>query len=91
MASDGARDDWLHRAVRGAVSLFEAQEGLRTRTENERPRFEAIPAALAPGGLLVVVHAARSNLRRHARPGRRHLPEDGELPGLARGLEVLRY
>ena len=56
-----------------------------------RPLFEAIPAALAPGGLLVVVHPTRSNLRRHTRPGPRHLLEDGELPGLVRGLEVLRY
>ena len=56
-----------------------------------RPLFEAIPAALAPGGLLVVVQPTRSNLRRHARPGPRHLLEDGELPGLIRGLEVLRY
>ena len=56
-----------------------------------RPLFEAIPAALAPGGLLVVVHPTRSNLRRHTRPGPRHLLGDRELPGLVRGLEVLRY
>ena len=55
-----------------------------------RPLFEAIPAAPARGGLLVVVHPTRSNLRRHSRPGPRHLRGDGELPGLARGLEVLR-
>jgi SAM-dependent methyltransferase len=56
-----------------------------------RPLFEAIPAALAPGGLLVVVHPTRTNLQRHARPGPRHLLEDGELPGLVRGLEIVRY
>jgi hypothetical protein len=49
------------------------------------------PAAPAPGRLLVVVHPTRSNLRRHTRPGPRHLLGDGELPGLARGLEALRY
>ena len=56
-----------------------------------RPLFKAIAAELARGGLLVVVHPTRSNLRRHTRPGPRHLLEDGELPGLVRGLEVLRY
>jgi SAM-dependent methyltransferase len=56
-----------------------------------RPLFEAIPTELAPGGLLVVVHPTRSNLLRHDRPGPRHLLDDGELPGLVRGLEVLRY
>ena len=56
-----------------------------------RPLFEAIPAAPARGGLLVVVHPTRSNLQRHTRPGRRHLLGDGELPRLVRSLEVLRY
>jgi SAM-dependent methyltransferase len=56
-----------------------------------RPLFEAIPVALGPGGLLVVVHPTRSNLQRHTRPGRRHLLGDGELPRLVRSLEVLRY
>jgi tellurite methyltransferase len=56
-----------------------------------RPLFDAIPAALAPGGRLVVVHPTRSNLQRHGRPAARHLLEDGELPGLVRDLDVLRY
>jgi SAM-dependent methyltransferase len=56
-----------------------------------RPLFEAIPAALASGGLLVVAHPTRSNLQRHARPGPQYLLEDGELLGLVRSLEVLRY
>lgn len=54
-----------------------------------RPLLADIPGALAPGGLLVVAHPTRSNLQRHDRPGPRHLLEDGELPGLVRGLEVL--
>ena len=39
----------------------------------------------------MVVHPTRSNLRGHTRPGPRHLLGDGKLPGLVRGLEVLRY
>jgi SAM-dependent methyltransferase len=55
-----------------------------------RPLLAALPALLAPGGLLVVAHATRRNLERHPRPGPRHVLEDGELPGLVRGLEVIR-
>lgn len=55
-----------------------------------RPIFSAFEAALAPGGLLVVAHATRSNLSRHPRPGPRHVLEDGELPSLMGGLEILR-
>ena len=56
-----------------------------------RPLFAAIPRQLAAGGMLVVVHPTKSNLRRHDRPGPHHLLDDGELPGLVRGLEVLSY
>jgi SAM-dependent methyltransferase len=55
-----------------------------------RPLLAALPAALAPGGLLVVAHATRRNLERHPRPGPRHVLEEGELPGLVPGLEALR-
>jgi tellurite methyltransferase len=55
-----------------------------------RPLFPAFAAALAPGGLLVVAHATRSNLERHPRPGPEHVLEDGELAGLVRDLEVIR-
>lgn len=54
-----------------------------------RPLFDAFADALAPGGWLVVAHATRSNLQRHPRPSSAHLLEDGELPGLTRGLEVV--
>lgn len=54
-----------------------------------RPLLAAIPAVLAPGGLLVVAHATRTNLTRHPRPGPGHVLDDGELPRLIRGLEVL--
>ncbi len=55
-----------------------------------RPLLAALPAVLAPGGLLAVAHATRTNLTRWPRPGPDHVLEDGELPGLVRGLEVLR-
>lgn len=54
-----------------------------------RPLLAELPMALPPGGLLLVAHPTRSNQRRHERPGPRHLLDDGELPGLVRGLEVL--
>jgi SAM-dependent methyltransferase len=56
-----------------------------------RPLLPALAAALAPGGLLVLAHATRSNLQRHPRPGPDHLLEDGELPSLVRGLDLVRY
>jgi SAM-dependent methyltransferase len=56
-----------------------------------RPLFAAFPAALAPGGFLVVAHPTRSNLERHSRPGPAHLLDDGELPRLIGNLSVLHY
>jgi SAM-dependent methyltransferase len=56
-----------------------------------RPLFAAFAAELAPGGWLIVAHATRSNLLRHSRPGPAHVLEDGELPALVRGLEVVSY
>ncbi len=56
-----------------------------------RPLYPALAAALAPGGLLVVAHATRTNLERHPRPGPDHVLEDGELPRLVAGLEILRH
>jgi len=56
-----------------------------------RPLFAVFPTALAPGGQLAFVHPTRSNLRRRPKPGARFLLEDGELPGLVEGLEILRY
>jgi SAM-dependent methyltransferase len=55
-----------------------------------RPLFAAFAAALRPGGLLVFAHATRRNLERHPRPGPSHLLDDGELPSLLGGLEVLK-
>jgi len=56
-----------------------------------RPLFAAFAAELAPGGWLVIAHATRRNLERNPRPGSAHVLEDGELPSLVRGLEVVSY
>jgi SAM-dependent methyltransferase len=55
-----------------------------------RPLLAAAPSLLRPGGVLAVAHATRRNLERHPRPGPRHVLEEGELPTLVGGLEVLR-
>ncbi len=57
----------------------------------QRSLFATVPQALAPGGLLVFCQPTRANLERHPHPSARFLLEDGELPGLLTGLEVLRY
>jgi len=56
-----------------------------------RPLFEAWADSLVPGGLLIFEQPTRKNLERHARPSARFCLEDGELPGLVRGLDVLEY
>ena len=56
-----------------------------------RELFDAFPTLLAPGGLLVYVQPTRSNLQRHPRPPAAFLLEDGELPSLVQGLEIVRH
>jgi SAM-dependent methyltransferase len=56
-----------------------------------RPLFVEFPQVLAPGGLLVFAQPTRSNLQRHPHPSARFLLEDGELPRLLQGLDVLSY
>jgi SAM-dependent methyltransferase len=56
-----------------------------------RPLFRDMAAVLAPGGLLVVEIMTRRNLERHVSPSERFLLEEGELPGLVGGLEVLAH
>jgi tellurite methyltransferase len=56
-----------------------------------RPLFAELPKVLAPGGLLVFAQPTRSNLQRHPHPSARFLLEDGELPRLVQGLEVVSY
>ena len=57
----------------------------------ERSLYAAYPAALAPGGLLIVVQPTKRNLERHDKPPADFLLEEGELRRLASGLEVLHY
>ena len=56
-----------------------------------RPVFAALPRVLAPGGLWVFAQPTRANLTRHAHPSARFLLEDGELPRLLAGWELLSY
>ncbi len=56
-----------------------------------RPIFAQFPAALAPGGLLVVIQPTKSNLMRHEKPPADFLLDDGELPRLVTGLKVLHF
>jgi SAM-dependent methyltransferase len=56
-----------------------------------RPLFAEFPRVLAPGGLLVFAQPTRSNLQRHPHPSARFLLEDGELPRLLQGLDLVSY
>lgn len=56
-----------------------------------RPVLSGVSRVLAPGGLLLLAHPTRRNLEVHPRPGARFLLEEGELPGLLPGLELLRH
>ena len=56
-----------------------------------RPIFAAYPAALAPGGSLVVIQPTKRNLERHDKPPADFLLDDGELPRLVTGLEIVHY
>ena len=56
-----------------------------------RPLFAVFSEILTPGGVLVVIHPTQTNLERHARPPARFLLSDGELPTLARELEIMHY
>ena len=57
-----------------------------------RPLLATVAGALAPGGLLAMVHPTVTNLERHERPSRRFLLERGELGEIIDpGLETLIY
>ncbi len=56
-----------------------------------RPLFVQMASRLVPGGHLLVVHPTRKNLQRHARPPERFLLDEGELPSLLAGLEILSH
>ncbi len=56
-----------------------------------RSLYAVFPAVLAPGGTLAIVQPTRTNLTRHAKPPADYLLNDGELPSLVKGLEVIYY
>jgi tellurite methyltransferase len=56
-----------------------------------RPLYATFAAALAPGGVLVVVQPTKANLERHPRPGAAFLLDQGELPGLVAPLVIERH
>lgn len=56
-----------------------------------RPLFQVFPQVLTPGGILAFCQPTRTHATRYPRPGPRYLLEDGELPGLVGGLEILMY
>ena len=56
-----------------------------------RPLYAIYPQALSSGGLLVIIQPTMTNLERHPKPPTDYLLNDGELPGLVQGLEVVHY
>ena len=56
-----------------------------------RPLYAAAAATLAPRGMLAVIHPTLRNLERNSKPGAAFLLAEGELPGLASGLELVRF
>ncbi|MDX1947041.1 MAG: class I SAM-dependent methyltransferase [Pirellulaceae bacterium] len=56
-----------------------------------RPLYAVFPKVLAPGGLLAIVQPTRKNLERHPKPPADFLLEEGELPQLVNGLEIVHY
>ena len=56
-----------------------------------RHLFPRFPGWLSPGGTLVVVQPTKRNLERNDKPPANYLLNEGELPRLAAGLEVVHY
>jgi SAM-dependent methyltransferase len=56
-----------------------------------RPLFNAFPNALSPDGILAVVQPTKRNLERNDKPPAAYLLDEGELPRLVRGLEIVHY
>lgn len=57
----------------------------------DRGLFPVIMGSLAPGGVLIGALATITNLERNERPPAGYLLEDGELPELLQGLELVAY
>ena len=56
-----------------------------------RPLYAVYPHVLSPGGVLAVVQPTKANLQRHDKPPADFLLDDGELPRLVAGLEIVHY
>jgi SAM-dependent methyltransferase len=56
-----------------------------------RNLFPQFPNLLADDGRLVVIQPTRKNLERNEKPPAAYLFEEGELRGLAAGLEIVHY
>lgn len=57
----------------------------------DRRIYAELGARLVPGGLAIVAHPTKENLRKHTSPTARFLLDPGELPRLVPGVEILRY
>lgn len=57
----------------------------------DRALFPPMIDALAPGGLLALTIATRSNLERNEHPREQFLLDDGELPTLLGALSLIHY
>ncbi len=56
-----------------------------------RSLYAVYPEVLSPGGLLVIIQPTKKNLERHPKPPAGFLLNDGELPSLMSGLEIVHY
>jgi tellurite methyltransferase len=56
-----------------------------------RPLFAEYRRLLAPQGILTVIQPTKRNLERNEKPPAAYLLDEGELPRLARGLEIVQY
>jgi len=56
-----------------------------------RSLFAELPRLLVPGGAVAVIQPTKRNLERNAKPPEPYLLQEGELPRLAVGLEIVHY
>jgi cyclopropane fatty-acyl-phospholipid synthase-like methyltransferase len=56
-----------------------------------RPLFEVFPNVLSSNGILAVIQPTKRNLERNDKPPAPYLVDEGELPRLANGLEIVHY
>ncbi len=56
-----------------------------------RPLFTQFPASVASGRVLAVIQPTKKNLQRNDKPPLDYLLDEGELPRLAVGLEIIHF